>query len=100
ENYFIYEDEHIATRGKYRLNDLTGSGLRNGETGKPWRGIDPAKIGKGRHWMTIPAELEQMALDGRIYMPPKGGTPGWKRYENDLKGQPIDSIWDDIPAVT
>ena len=26
--------------------------------------------------------------------------PSLKRYENELKGQPIDSIWDDIPALT
>jgi DNA modification methylase len=100
ENYFINEDEYVATRGKFRVNDITGSGLRNGETGKAWRGIDPATIGKGRHWMRTPAELEEMAIDGRIYFPPKGGTPGWKRYANELKGQPIDSIWDDIPSLT
>ncbi|MGA2604484.1 MAG: DNA methyltransferase [Verrucomicrobiia bacterium] len=100
EGYFVNEDEYVKTRGKFRVNDITGSGLRNGETGKPWRGVDPAKIGKGRHWMRTPAELEEMAADGRIYFPPKGGTPGWKRYANELKGQPIDSIWDDIPALT
>ena len=50
--------------------------------------------------MRTPAELEEMAADGRIYFPPKGGTPGWKRYANELKGQPVDSIWDDIPALT
>jgi len=100
DNYFIYEDEYVTTRGKFRINDVTGSGLRKGETGQPWRGIDPAKIGKGRHWMRTPTELEEMAADGRIYFPSKGGTPGWKRYANELKGQPVDSIWDDIPALT
>ena len=100
KNYFVHEDEYAATRGRYRVNDLTGSGLRNGETGETWRGIDPSKIGKGRHWMRTPTELEEMAADGRIYFPPKGGTPGWKRYANELKGQPIDSIWDDIQSLT
>jgi DNA modification methylase len=100
DNYFVVEDEYAATRGKHRVNDLTGSGLRNGETGQSWRGIDPGKIGKGRHWMRTPKELEEMAADGRIYFPPKGGTPGWKRYENELKGQPVDSIWDDIQTLT
>jgi DNA modification methylase len=100
ENYFVNEDEYVATRGKFRVNDITGSGLRNGETGEIWRGFDPAKIGKGRHWMRTPKELEEMAADGRIYFPPKGGTPGWKRYANELKGQPVDSIWDDIAPIT
>jgi DNA modification methylase len=100
DNYFKYEDEHVQTRGKYRVNDITGGGLRNGETGKPWRGIDPSKIGKGRHWMRTPTELDEMAADSRIYFPPKGGTPGWKRYANELVGQPVDSIWDDILGIT
>ena len=71
ENYFKHEDEYAKTRGKFRLNDLTGSGLRNGETGKSWRGIDPAKIGNGRHWMRSPDELELLAADGRIHFPTK-----------------------------
>jgi len=100
EGFFVHEDEHIDERGKYRIDNLTGSGLRNGETGKVWRGIDPAKIGNGRHWIRGPEELEQMVLEGRIYFPTKGGTPGWKRYAKELKGQPIDSIWDDIHAIT
>lgn len=99
ENYFVHEDEYVATRGKFRVDNLTGSGLRNGETGQVWRGINPAAIGKGRHWMRTPKELEEMAEDGRIYFPQRGGTPGWKRYANELKGQPVDSIWDDIPSV-
>jgi len=41
-------------RTKYYGNVLTGSGLRGGESGKPWRGIDPSK--KGRHW-AIPGVL-------------------------------------------
>src|SRR5207245_8090251 len=79
DKYFKYEDEYVQTRGKHRIDNLTGSGLRSGETGKSWRGIDPSKIGKGRHWMRTPAELEEMAADGRIHFPAKGGTPGWKR---------------------
>lgn len=98
--YFVHQDEYVETRGKFRVNDITGSGLRNGETGKTWRGVDPAKIGGGRHWMRTPEELERMATEGRIYFPAKGGTPGWKRYEKELTGQPVDSIWDDIQAIT
>jgi len=99
DKYFIYEDEYVATRGKHWRDNITGAGLRNGETGKVWRGIDPAKIGRGRHWVRRPAELDRLAEDGRIHFPPGGGVPKMKRYENELKGVPIDSIWDDIPAL-
>ncbi len=99
DRYFIYEDEYAAERGKHWRADITAAGLRDGETGEIWHGFDPAKIGRGRHWFTTPAELEKLAQQGRIYFPPKGGIPKLKRYEKELKGVPVDSIWDDIPSL-
>lgn len=99
DRYFIYEDEYAATRGKHWRGDLTGAGLRNGETGRSWRGFNPAKLGKGRHWVRTPAQLDEMAADGRIYFPPRGGVPKLKRYASELTGVPVDSIWDDIPSL-
>jgi len=99
DRYFVYEDEYVMTRGKHWRADITGAGLRKGETGQVWRGIDPAKVGKGRHWVRTPKELEEMAKEGRIYFPPKAGVPKLKRYEKELKGIPIDSIWGDIPSL-
>ena len=99
DRYFVYEDEYVEARGKHWRDNITGAGLRNGETGQVWRGIDPAKLGKGRHWATTPTKLEKLAADGRIYFPPDNGTPKLKRYEKELKGVPIDSIWDDIPSL-
>lgn len=99
DRYFIYEDEYMQTRGKHWRADITAAGLRNGETGKTWRGFDPAKIGQGRHWMTSPEELDRLLAEGRIYLPPGRGVPKWKRYERELKGVPVDSIWDDIPSL-
>lgn len=99
EKYFIYEDEYLGARGKHWRADITAAGLRNGETGEVWRGFDPAQIGSGRHWFTTPTELEKLAAEGRIYFPPKGGVPKLKRYEKELKGIPVDSIWDDIPSL-
>lgn len=99
DRYFIYEDEYLATRGKHWRADITGAGLRNGETGKLWKGVNPADIGKGRHWMRAPSELDELLTDGRIYLPPAGGIPKLKRYINELEGVPVDSIWDDIPSL-
>ncbi len=48
----------LGKDGKYRTayygNVLTGSGIRHGESGQPWKGIDPTA--KGRHW-AIPGKL-------------------------------------------
>lgn len=99
DKYFIFEDEYSKTRGKHWRADITGAGLRKGETGSVWRGFDPAKIGQGRHWMTTPAELDKMYDAGRVYIPDGGGVPKLKRYEKELTGVPVDSIWEDIPAL-
>ena len=37
EKYYRFKDE----RGSYRLVSLTGAGVRSGDSGKPWRGVDP-----------------------------------------------------------
>ncbi len=99
DKYFIFEDEYVTERGKHWRADITGAGLRKGETGEVWRGFDPAKIGQGRHWMRPPSELENLLKDGRIYLPPGEGVPKWKRYEKELTGIPIDSIWEDVPSL-
>jgi adenine-specific DNA-methyltransferase len=33
DNYFIYEDEYVTTRGKFRINDLTGFWIAKGRNG-------------------------------------------------------------------
>jgi len=34
-----------------------------------------------------------------IYWPPGGGVPRFKRYLDEETGQPVLSLWDDIPPV-
>ena len=53
---------------RYTLGDLTGSEMRNGETGKIWRGVDVTKW--GRHWMVSPADLDILDASGTVYWPP------------------------------
>jgi adenine specific DNA methylase Mod len=68
KNFYRHKDENGRI---YRLSDLTGAGVRHGETGLSWRGIDVTS--KGRHWMVPPAELEILDTKGRIYWPKKRG---------------------------
>lgn len=100
QKMFRYQDKI----GAYRLNELTGAGERQGESGQAWRGYDPSS--KGRHW-AIPASLRQ-------YMPTKGegmsthamldeldsagmilfskdGRPTYKQYIGE--GVPFQDIW-------
>jgi len=50
-----YSDEYIEgfyrqtdENGRFQVGDLTGAGKRTGESGQPWRDINPTDI--GRHW--------------------------------------------------
>ena len=58
-NFVRVGDEYFTN---YYGNVLTGSGIRNGESGQPWLGIDPSA--KNRHW-AIPGKLwEDSGLNG------------------------------------
>jgi DNA modification methylase len=87
--------------GRFRLVPLVVSGRRRGETGKPWRGIDPNQCGRnGSHWITLPAKLEEYDRDGRIVWPRKdGGLPQLKYYLEENKGVPVSDFWDDVSLI-
>lgn len=64
--------------GRNWTSDLMAAGVRQGESGKPWRGIDPAK--KGNHWKFTVQKLDELDREGRIYFPKKvGGVPRYIR---------------------
>ena len=52
DEYFVQDEQ--GWRTNYYGNVLTGSGMRGGESGKPWRGFDPTA--RNRHW-AIPGRL-------------------------------------------
>ena len=115
EEYLDSFYRHGDASGRYRLSDLTAAGPRSGDSGRPWRKINPTDI--GRHW-AVPgdamralfpdADLEslstQQKLDmldkaGRIYWPPKGKVPQFRRYLKDMPGVPLQDVWTDIPPI-
>jgi DNA modification methylase len=89
---------HVDKNGRrYTSSDLTGAGIRHGETGKSWHGINPTKI--GRHWRVPVDDLDKLDKQGRILWPKKsGGMPRYKKYE-DERGQLLQDVWIDIPPV-
>jgi len=82
---------------RYRLSDLTAAGIRKGESGQVWRGIDPGK--KGRHWVAIHSTLERWDASGRLQWPLHGQMPQFKRYLDEMRGQPGSTVWTDIPVI-
>lgn len=90
---------HVAPDGRrYKHENPTGAGVRRGETGKPWRGIDPTP--RNRHWVKPPTELEEMDARGLIHWPNKSGAwPYIKVYLDDMRGVPLQDLWTDIPPI-
>jgi len=112
ESFYRFKDK----RGRYRVSDLTGPGLRSGDSGQNWRGIDP----KQRHWepppdralpewfkfpkgyssMPVRERLDILDSQGLIYWPAKsGGMPGFKRYLLASAGAPILDVVSDISPI-
>ena len=99
----------------YWKADITGAGIRTGDSGKPWRGFDPTLI--QRHWaipkeviaeavgadkaatLTAQDKLEILADLNAIYFPSGGGMPQYKRYRRQLKGVPVGDIWTDVDRI-
>lgn len=102
--YTKYDELYLRDRFKrggdrpWKDADLTGSGVRHGETGQIWRGFDVTA--KGRHWAYPPSELDQMDLEGRIYWPKKHrGWPRERVWLDETRGIPLQDIWTDIFPV-
>jgi site-specific DNA-methyltransferase (adenine-specific) len=112
ERFYRFSDE----KGRYRIGDLTGAGTRTGDSGKPWRGIDPTV--SGRHWgvpnkivkklignkninnLSVKEKLDILDAHGLIYWPPKGKVPQLKRYLNEDAGVPIVDVITDINPIS
>ena len=90
---------------------MTAEGVGTGDSGKPWRGVDPTA--KGLHWAIrrsflndpdIPEHALE-ALDhldglGRLYWPTNGETPKIKRYLDETPGVPVNDMITDIPPLS
>ncbi len=95
EAFYTHRDQDDRA---WRRSDLTGAGVRNGDTGLPWRGIDVTA--KGRHWAYVPATLDALDAAGKIHWPKKaGGMPMLKRYLDEQKGVPLQDVWTDIKPM-
>ena len=114
ERFFRHSDDI----GRYRVTILTGPGTRQGDSGRPWRGVDPTT--SGRHWelppdrilpptfehppgyssMTVQERLDVLDAAEVIYWPPRGSVPSYKQYLESSPGNAIqDIVWDISPAL-
>jgi site-specific DNA-methyltransferase (adenine-specific) len=112
EEYLARFYRHEDEGGRYTLGDLTGAGKRYGDSGLPWRDVDPTKA--GRHWavprprqaglswdeLSVQHKLDQLDLAGLIVWPAKGGIPRFKRYHDVDRGVVIQDVITDIDPLS
>ena len=110
ERFYRHEDE----RGRYRIGDLTAAEVRQGDSGQPWRDVDPTAV--GRHWavpgrnswpegvqppenyesLSVQDALDVLDANGLIYWPPRGRVPGFRRYLSTSRGRRVNDVVTDI----
>ncbi|MGA2279848.1 MAG: site-specific DNA-methyltransferase [Verrucomicrobiota bacterium] len=84
-----YQYAEPSTGRRYKKVPVHAPGVRNGETGKPWRGVSPPP---GKHWQYPPRVLDEMDARGEIYWSPTG-NPRRKIYFDQSEGVPVQDIW-------
>ena len=110
EKHFKQIDE--KTGRAYQAISLTGSGVRKGESGLPWRKVNPTKV--NRHWAipgkvfsrykltgdTVQEKLDALNEAGLIYWPSvENGTPRLKWFADELEGMAMPDVWTDVPPI-
>jgi adenine-specific DNA-methyltransferase len=78
-----------GTGRRYKKVPIHAPGVRNGETGKQWRGMLPPP---GKHWQYTPTKLEEMDKNGEMFWS-SNGNPRRKIYLDQNGGIPVQDIW-------
>ena len=86
-----YQYVDPASGRRYMKVPVHAPGIRNGETGKAWRGVMPPP---GKHWQYTPSILEEMDAKGDIFWS-KNGNPRRKVYLDESEGLSVQDIWMD-----
>ncbi len=113
ESYVEKSYRHQDARGRYRVSDLTGPGTSKGESGQPWRDVNPTGIGRcwsvpltgayskyiEKHFIpnyrqisSVHSRLNALDEAGLIYWPASGTMPSLKRYLASSPGRPLQDI--------
>jgi adenine-specific DNA-methyltransferase len=84
---YPFIDEKTGRR--YKKVPIHAPGIRNGETGKPWKGMFPPP---GKHWQYTPEKLTEFDKNGEIYWS-SNGNPRRKVFFEEDRGVPVQDIW-------
>lgn len=100
--YTTYDESYVESHyanvdeagRRYLLDNITSPHPRPNLTYE-WKGYSPPHFG----WRYSREKMEELDRAGRIHYPENGGRPRLKRYLDEMKGVPLQDVWDDINAV-
>jgi adenine-specific DNA-methyltransferase len=84
----IFEKVNEVDR-RYTTVALHAPGEREGETGRPWRGLPPPR---GRHWAYVHATLDEFDAKGYVEWS-SSGNPRLIRYADEDDGNLAQDVW-------
>jgi DNA modification methylase len=88
----FYSNIEPATGRRFQYGDLTAPGGAVPAKGNPCYEF----LGVKRYWRYSQEKMEELHRQGRIEFRPKGKVPRLKRYLDEAKGMPVQSVWTDI----
>ena len=90
KSHYRKTDEHGR---QFMWDNVTGPG--GAAKGNPYYEV----LGVKNYWRYSRERMEQLIKEGKVAIPPKGRTPRLKRYLDESKGLPLQSVWDDLPPI-
>ena len=90
EDYVRSKFTHKDEQGVFRLSDLNPPG---------GRGPIYEFHGITRAWRYTEEKMKELDRQGRIYCAKRGSIPQLKRYLDELDGQAVPELWQDIPPI-
>ena len=100
--YTAYDERYLATHyqgvdpdtgRRFELDNLTAPG--GASKGNPRYEF----LGVTRYWRFKEERMHALHRDGRIVQPSPGAVPRYKRYLDEMAGQPLQDLWTDINPI-
>lgn len=95
-DYIATKFTHVDAKGRrYRLDNLTSPSYRPNLVYE-YKGYSPPPNG----WAVSRERMEEMDAEGRLYFPAnKSQRIQRKRFLDELEGETVDDLWDDIAPI-
>jgi DNA modification methylase len=94
EKYLERDYRRVDENGRsYRLDNIQGPG--GAAKGNPFYEV----MGVSRYWRYSKEKMDDLIKQGRIIQTRHGAVPQYKRYLDEMPGQPVQNLWTDIPVI-